>query len=370
MASFIYYQDQARKRTGLLIALFALSVLGIGLVIWLVAEFAVYYASGAADAGTAWQPNWSILRYTLIGEFLIIGLASMSKISSLSSGGAAVAESMGAREITGEPSSLEEQQLLNVVEEMSIAARIPAPRVFVMDGEPSINAFAAGTHTGDAAVAVTAGALMVFNREELQAVIGHEFSHIVNGDMSMNMKIISVLAGVMMLSFFGSMIMRIGADSLMMQRPRQSSKGKDNGQAVAFVIMIVGVAAWLAGIAGLFFGQLIQAAVSRQREFLADASSVQFTRNPMAMASALKKIGGVSRNRIRSSHRDEYAHLFFTSGAASLFSSHPPLEERIRRFDPGFNGEFPDTDEALAAAFIDSQKEYGDEDGDWEEEEE
>lgn len=367
MASFIYYQEQARKRTGLLILLFALSVLGIGAALWLVAEAAVYYADGSAEAALAWHPSWRLFGYVLAGELAVVGLVSLSKFFSFSSGGAAVAESMGAREITGNPSSLEEQQLLNVVEEMSIAARIPAPRVFIMDDEPSINAFAAGSNTGDAAVAVTAGALRAFNREELQAVIGHEFSHIVNGDMRMNMKIISVLAGVMILSFLGRMAMCMARDSLLLQRGRRSSKGKDNGQSVAFVILAAGAAVWLAGLAGLFFGQIIQAAVSRQREFLADASSVQFTRNPMAMASALKKIGGVSRNRIRNAHGDEYAHLFFTAGIASIFATHPPLEERISRFDPAFNGEYPDMDEVLS---VDDDGQDSDDDDTFEEEEE
>ncbi|HJT80534.1 MAG TPA: M48 family metallopeptidase, partial [Chthoniobacterales bacterium] len=244
----------------------------------------------------------------------------------LSAGGSAVAEMLGGRLVNPNSIDYNERKLLNVVEEMAIASGIPAPQVYVMDDEPGINAFAAGRTTGDAVVAVTDGALRLLTRDELQGVIGHEFSHVVNGDMRLNLRLIGLIFGILCLAVIGRMLLQ--------------TRGRKNP------LPLLGLALILIGSAGVFFGRLIQAAVSRQREHLADASAVQFTRNPGGLASALKKIGGLSQgSRIESAHAEETSHLFFANGVRGSFfglmSTHPPLEERIRELDPSFDGTYP-----------------------------
>jgi Zn-dependent protease with chaperone function len=239
-----------------------------------------------------------------------------------------------------------------VVEEMAIASGVPVPAVYVMEEETAINAFAAGLTTGDAVVAVTRGTLDKLNRDELQGVIGHEFSHILNGDMRLNLRIAAVIFGILVLGLTGRGILW----SLRGVRVR----GKDNGFIV--VIALAGLALLVVGYVGYFFGRLIQAAVSRQREFLADASAVQFTRNPSGLTGALKKIGGYAAGSTMASNRaGEIGHFFFAqafrSGFSGLWATHPPLDERIRAIDPQFDGKLlapPETaddgEEAFAAA--------------------
>jgi Zn-dependent protease with chaperone function len=233
---------------------------------------------------------------------------------------------VGARLVDPSTRDLLERRLVNVVEEMAIAAGIAVPRVYVMDNETAINAFAAGHSVNDAIVAVTRGTLTRLTRDELQGVIGHEFSHILNGDMRLNLRLIGVLFGLMMIALFGRFLMEM-------------SRGSRNSRGVGALI-VAGLVLWIVGYIGVFFGRLIKAGVSRQREFLADASSVQFTRNPDGIGGALRKIGGLTQEtglgtQIDHSHAETLSHLFLGAArrnfASGLMATHPPLAERIKR---------------------------------------
>ena len=257
----------------------------------------------------------------------MIGAGTWWETARLAAGGEAVAQMIGARRVDPSTRDLLERRLVNVVEEMALASGTPVPRVYVMDSELSINAFAAGHSLHDAVIAVTRGTLTRLTRDELQGVIGHEFSHILNGDMRLNIRLIGVLFGLLMLSMFGRFMLEIGRGS------------RDSRGALA-VLIVAGVALWILGYVGVFFGRLIKAAVSRQREFLADASSVQFTRNPDGIGGALRKIGGLTQpgepgSRIEHPHAETLSHLFLGAAKPSfvsgLFATHPPLAARIRR---------------------------------------
>ena len=269
--------------------------------------------------------------FVTVGTLSVILLGSLYKISELSSGGEGIALMLGGRAVDPQTTDPAERRLLNVVEEMALASGIPVPPVFIMDHERSINAFAAGYRPGDAVVAVSAGCLRYLNREELQGVMGHEFSHILNGDMRLNLRLIGVVYGILVLAIVGYYLMRSAA------------YGGRKGSAYAFLI---GLVLLVLGYLGVFLGNLIKAAVNRQREFLADASSVQFTRYPAGIAGALKKIGGLADgSRIREAHAHEVSHMFFGDAFAgsffNLLATHPPLAARIRALEPGFDGSFP-----------------------------
>ena len=288
-----------------------------------------------------WRPE--LFLGIAAGTLLVVALGSLYKIAELSAGGETVALMMGGRAVDPQTTDLAERRLLNVVEEMALASGIPVPPVFVLENEPSINAFAAGHQPGDAVVAVSAGALRYLSREELQGVMGHEFSHILNGDMRLNLRLIGVVNGILVLAILGYYILRFGGLS-----GRRSDKDS-SGAAIFFL----GLALVILGYLGVFFGNLIKAAISRQREFLADASSVQFTRYPGGIAGALKKIGGLDEgSRIRDAHASEISHMFFGDAFAGsffrLFATHPPLDERIRALEPNFDGVFPPVEPVAA----------------------
>ncbi len=245
----------------------------------------------------------------------IVGIGSAYKTSALSSGGSAVSEMMGGRLINTNTTDADERKLLNVIEEMSIASGVPMPQVYVMDEENGINAFAAGHKPGDATVSVTRGCMKLLSRDELKGVIGHEFSHILNGDMRLNLRLMGTIFGILCLAILGR---------ILLQTVRGGDRGKNPLPIVGLVLLII-------GYIGVFFGRLIQAAVSRQREFLADASSVQFTRNPGGITGALKKIGGLGEmgSRLSHAHAEELSHMFFGNGVSEAFigllETHPPL---------------------------------------------
>lgn len=268
-----------------------------------------------------------------VGTGLLIGGGSAFRWVQLRKGGPAVASLMGGRRVEPNTRDADERRLVNVVEEMALASGIPVPAIFVMDQESSINAFAAGTGIHDAAVGVTRGTIENLDRDELQGVVAHEFSHILNGDMRLNVRLIGLLFGILLLAVVGRGLMR-GAFW---------GRRRDRDARAA----LVGLALVALGYIGVFFGKLIKAAVSRQREFLADAAAVQFTRNPLGIAGALKKIGAHPVGaRIEDHHAEEMSHLFFANGLRSsmspLTSTHPPLTERIHRIDPSWDGSFPE----------------------------
>jgi Zn-dependent protease with chaperone function len=240
---------------------------------------------------------------------------------------------MGGRLINTNSTDPDERKLLNVVEEMSIASGISMPQVYVIDGEHGINAFAAGHSTNDATVTVTRGCMKILSRDELQGVIGHEFSHILNGDMKINLRLMGIIFGILCLAIIGRILLQTARGG-----------GRSRGQNP---LPLIGLVLLLVGYIGVFFGRLIQAAISRQREFLADASSVQFTRNPGGITGALKKIGGLGPmgSRLSHAHSEELSHMFFGNGISEpfigLLETHPPLTERIKAIDPNFDGNFP-----------------------------
>jgi Zn-dependent protease with chaperone function len=348
---FFEAQAHAKKRTNRLVVLFALAVIGTIAAEYFAAIFlfsAVQdrahrhhgyydnsnYETDATPAFSLWQPN--VFSGVALGTLVIVGCASLYKWSQMRGGGAVVAESVGGRRIEPNSTDLAERRLLDVVEEMAIASGVPMPAVYVLDDEPAINAFAAGLTTADAVVTVTRGTLDKLTRDELQGVIGHEFSHILNGDMRLNLKLAAILFGILVIGLAGRGILW----SLRNVRVRDK-----NGTGGIALIVVIGLALMIIGYIGYFFGRLIQAAVSREREFLADASSIQFTRNPAGIGGALKKIGGYALGSSLDTHRAaEIGHFFFaqafTSSFTTIWDTHPPLDQRIRAIDSQWDGKF------------------------------
>ncbi len=350
---FFEAQERARKRTHRLVLLFALAVLGTIFTGYVAAVLLVGQAGSFSRNGSYYddQPvvtSWwdpQIFAGVGLGTLAVVGLASLYKWSQMREGGSAIAEMAGGRSVDPHTTDLRERRLLNVVEEMAIASGVPVPAVYVMDMEPGLNAFAAGLTTSDAAVAVTRGTLDKLNRDELQGIIAHEFSHILNGDMRLNVKLTAIVFGILVLGELGRGIL----SSFGRGRIRTGGGKKGGGVALIFAI---GLALMIVGYIGYFFGRLIQAAVSRQREFLADASAVQFTRNPGGIGDALRKIGGLALgSNILDSHAAEIGHFFFAqsfrSNFGGLWATHPPLEERIRAVDPRWDGKFIDAPEVV-----------------------
>ncbi len=328
--NFFEHQDEARRRTRLLIGLFvaaifvivvAVYVLAIGTEIWTVTEF----DTGMSDVEfpPLWQPELFTWVTTMV--FVVMGYAAFSKRRELDSGGAAVAVALGGRQVLPNTAQPGERKLMNIVEEMAIASGTPVPFVFILDGEPNINAFAAGYTYEDAAIAVTRGCMEQLSRDELQGVIAHEFSHLHNGDSRLNLQLITALHGLLGLSGVGRFLIRFGTGG------RRSQGG--------WPLAVVGIALWLLGLVGVGFGYLIQAAVSRQREFLADASAVQFTRNKDGISGALRKIGDLTQGAAIEHHgAAEMSHLFFGDCRpdrffAGIMATHPPLPIRIGRIE-------------------------------------
>jgi Zn-dependent protease with chaperone function/uncharacterized tellurite resistance protein B-like protein len=328
---FFERQDKARRNTKVLVFYFTVAVvLLVGATY--VAVFATFlggrFKDSIASAGepsvSLWQPD--LFLWTALATLGVILIGSVTKTLQLNRGGSAVAEMLDGRLINSNSTDPDERKLLNIVEEMAIASGVPVPQVYVMNDEAGINAFSAGFSTSDAAVGVTRGCMKKLSRDELQGVIGHEFSHILNGDMRLNLRLMGLIFGILCLTVVGRVLLR--------------TRGRKNP------LPLLGLALVIIGFVGVFFGRLIQAAVSRQREFLADASAVQFTRNPGGLAGALKKIGGLkSGSRLASPHAEEASHLFFANGMGSslfgIMATHPPLSERILALDPNFDGEFP-----------------------------
>jgi len=336
---FFDSQDHARKQTGRLVVLFGLAVVAIGCTLYAVAVVATGTQTdprtGAPVVTLAWLDP-ELMVAVALATLAVVGGGSLYKIAQLRRGGGRfVAESLGGRLLHPDSQDALERRILNVVEEMAIAAGTTVPPVYLMDREQGINAFAAGFEPADAVVAVTRGCGETLSRDELQGVVAHEFSHILNGDMRLNIRLMGVLHGILVIGIIGYFVMR---SSLFAGSGRRSDRGN-----AGMVLLLVGVALAVIGFLGTFFGNMIKATVSRQREFLADASAVQFTRNPDGIAGALKKIGGFAHGaRLESPNAPEASHALFANGLAaglsSIFSTHPPLEERIRRLDPSFSG--------------------------------
>lgn len=330
--NFFEYQEQARRQSRWLIFLFILAVITIIVVI----DLAMLIAFGVMDAEQQ-QVLFSTQTLqanlpTLIGGALVtaavIAIASLFKTAALRSGGGKVARELGGVLVEADARDPLRRRLYNVVEEIALASGIAVPEIYVLEQESGINAFAAGFTPADAAVAVTRGALEKLSRSELQGVIAHEFSHIFNGDMRLNIRLMGALFGILMLSLIGRRVLH---GSYYVGRSKNSNGG---------AIMLVAIAVMLVGYIGLFFGRWIKSAVSRQREYLADASAVQFTRDPDGIAGALKKISVYSDASYLNVESEEVSHMLFGNGEKmSMFSTHPPLNERIQRIDKSFRPE-------------------------------
>ncbi len=341
---FFEHQARARRNTSRLIFFYGLAVALIILSVYLAFACTMGLARTAGgDAASAPMPLWNpgLFALAAAGTLLVVLGGTAYKIARLAQGGSAVAALLGGRRINRNTARLDERKVLNVVEEMAIAAGIPVPPVFLLENETGINAFAAGFAPADAVIGITRGAMGQLSRDELQGVIAHEFSHIFNGDMRLNIRLMGVLHGILLIGLIGYWLLR---SSLYSNRYGSSRKDKGNSGAQ---LAILGLALSAIGFVGVFFAKLIKSAVSRQREFLADAAAVQFTRNPAGIAGALKKIGGLSAgSRVKDAHAEEASHFFFANGLASawfsLMATHPPLTERIRRIDPSFTGVFPE----------------------------
>lgn len=332
---FFEAQDRAKRNTGKLVFLYLLAVIGIIVSIYIISLLIVTWQFGSIGNGI-WSPVW--LTIVTIAVMFTILIGTLIRVNQLRKGGSAVAELLGGRRVDPSTTDTDEIRLMNIVEEMSIASGMSVPDVYVLDGEENINAFAAGFHTTDAAIGVTRGALEQLNRDEMQGVIAHEFSHIFNGDMKFNIRLIGVLNGILLIHVMGMVVMRSMAYS---GTGRSRKSGKDGGNA-ALVVILVGLSLVVIGYIGMLFGRMIQSAISRQREYLADAAAVQYTRNPDGLAGALAKIGSKKKGaEIRDGHAMEMSHLFFASSYHSffdkLYSTHPPIEKRIKAINPSMD---------------------------------
>ena len=337
--NFFEAQDKARRNTLWLVLLFTLAVAGLILLtnLFLLSVY-VYLKTEqfvVSPETLSYFYSWEEFAVVALGVCLLVLGGSLFKALSLSGGGPTIAEMLGGRLVSHGTTDLQQRQLLNVVEEMAIAAGMPIPQVYLLS-DTSINAFAAGLSPANAVIGITQGTLTRLNREELQGVIAHEFSHIANGDMRLNISLLAILHGILLIGLVGYFLFR----SLRFAgRARKGAGG-------IFALAAIGVGLMVIGYAGSFFGQWIKAIVSRQREYLADSSAVQFTRNKDGIAGALKKIGGSGHvgSYLSSPAAPEYSHAYFANGISSfwqsLFATHPPLETRIRRIEPRWDGNF------------------------------
>lgn len=332
--NFFESQDRARRKTGQLIFLFALATLSLVAItnLFLLAVGGGFGPDKAVDAS-------SLKSHLLIslGVIVVIAVASLYKIARLSGGGEVVAQSLGGKLLNQNTTDNDERRVLNVVEEMALAAGLPVPPVYILDDD-ALNAFAAGFHSDDAVIGLTRGCVRFLNREELQGVIAHEFSHILHGDMRINIRLIGVLYGILVVGQIGYFIMRSSSF-------RSSRSSRDGAP-----LILIGLGLVVIGSVGTFFGNLIKASVSRQREYLADASAVQYTRNPNGIGNALRKIGGLSiGSRLLSPNAAEASHMLIAQGLklSSLMATHPPLEDRISRLMPDWDGSFIDSEQDL-----------------------
>src|SRR5439155_355688 len=321
--TFFEHQTRARRSTSLLVVLFALAVVGVVLAVNLVVPLALY-----VGARGFFTPSPGLYVTLTVVTLAVIGIRTLVGVLQMRGCGDAVAQLAGGVRVERGTRDADERRLLNVVDEMAIASGVSVPHVYVLRGERGINAFAAGYSPNEAVVAVTEGTARTLTRDELQGVVAHEFSHVLNGDMRLSVQMIGVLAGILFIGEVGNFLLRA----------RSGGDDRRSGGGIVFV----GAALLIIGYAGLFFGRLIKAAVSRQREFLADASSVQFTRNPEGIAGALATISaGPGSSLVANRRAETLSHMFFATGVSmwfeSLFATHPPLLERIARIDRRFN---------------------------------
>jgi Zn-dependent protease with chaperone function len=347
--NFFEQQDIAQRNTKRLLFLLCLAVMSL-IAITTLLFATIFFAArsnehyGASEQGL-WHGiihsvSWEMFGAISLGVCAVIFLGSLYKLFQLSGGGRAVAEAMGGRLIALHTTDPDERKILNVVEEMAIV-----PQVYLLE-DNAINAFAAGHTPQDAIIGITRGCISMLTREQLQGVIAHEFSHIFHGDMKLNMRLVALLNGILLLGLIGHFLVRSTSNRFALRNSREKFPGG---------ILAAGVGLIVIGYTGTFFGNLIKSAVSRQREFLADASAVKFTRNPDGIAGALKKIGvNITGSQLSNDHAAEFSHMYFgqgiSAGFSQLMATHPPLEERIKRIEPRWDGQFLQSDKSTSTS--------------------
>ncbi len=346
MNDFFAQQEQAKRNTAILVIMFICAVILIILSVYLAVTVGLFLTQIFMAQQTGWfiREFWDMDRFLWITGITIILVASGSfyRTHQLKrGGGVAVAQMLAAEPVPSNSADALLSRLLNIVEEMAIASGMPVPPVYLI-AQSGINAFAAGFGPRDAVITVSQGAVELLSRDELQGVIAHEFSHILNGDISLKMRLMGLLYGITLISDCG----------IVMMTARGSSHHHSRERGTHPAIVLIGFMIFMVGTIGSVFADMIKRAVSRQREFLADAAAVQFTRNPEGIAGALKVIGGYKRgSRINHAATQQTSHFFFCNAVKSWenkdwWATHPPLLERIQRLQPGFNGQI----KALASA--------------------
>ena len=357
MNDFFSQQEQSRRNTTLLIVLFVCAVILIIVAVYLAVTAGLFFGQMFIDQGAFVHGLWNGNRFLWVAGItvLLVGSGSIYRMHQLSQGGGAVvAEMLGGERIVQATEDPLLRRLCNVVEEMAIASGVPVPPLYLMQ-QDGINAFAAGFGVRDVVIAVTRGATELLTRDELQGVIAHEFSHILNGDTHLKMRLMGLLFGITLISDAGILMMTTRSNAHYSSAHRFS---RDRGSHPA--IIVIGFLIFLAGTIGAIFADMIKRAVSRQREFLADAAAVQFTRNPAGIAGALKVIGGFkSGSRVNHAATRQASHFFFSNALKSQnrdwWATHPPLIERIRRLEPRFRGEFRAVDAASRSSMVSTE---------------
>ena len=321
---FFAEQDAARRRSRWLILWYAVAVIAV------VASYCA--VAGALYALLAQQAPPPRLVVAVAGAVAAFVLSiSAYRMWQLSGGGPAIAELLNARYVEAGRCTPAERRLLNVVEEMAIASGISVPAVYILDYDDAINALVAGYSPNEAVIIVTQGAVQKLSRDELQGVMGHEFSHILNGDMALNLRLVSVLAG---LTWFADAAERLIFETAWRNRGLPREKRGDGVLAALFAGMVAFI-----GFPATFAADAIKGAISRERERLADAAAVQFTRNPDGVAGALDSILALrAQTMVRALHAELFSHMFFAPAAGGWWRppTHPPLLERIKSAHPRF----------------------------------
>ena len=324
--NFFEQQAKARKRSVFLVMMMLLATLLITLSVALLLLLFINGGELPFLNEKMSGRDWRIMINAGMTVFLLILFGSLLKHLQLQDGGQVVAQALGGHLVNPATQDPDERRLLNLVEEMALASGAAVPPVYLIE-DTSINAFAAGYSPRDAVIGVTRGALNQLSRDELQGVIAHEFSHIFNGDMRLNIRLVALLHGLLIIGLSGRFLMNA---------LRVSRFGNSRDSRGAAAIGLLGLALFILGSIGVLFGKIIKAAVSRQREFLADASAVQFTRNPQGIAGALSKIAGTGRgSELDTPNAETFSHLFFSNALTARFggllATHPPIDERIAR---------------------------------------